>query len=150
MGVLMFVLRRIPRLVVAILSLAAILVVTAGSANAATGSLQVGTGTRVAGGVALDVPVTVTLVCDEGFDVGAVDLSVAQARGTSVIFAQGQGTFACTGDTQTVTVRVGGENVFRGGRALATASLLQCQDTEFGLLCSSTGIFISQEFKIRG
>ena len=147
----MFLLRRVSRLIVAILGIAAVVVVTAGPASAATGSLQVGTGTRVAGGVALDVPVTVTLVCDEGFDVGVVDLSVAQARGSSVIFAQGQSrTFACTGDTQTITIRVGGSNVFRGGNALAGASLLQCQDTEFGLLCSSTGIFVSQEFKIRG
>jgi hypothetical protein len=146
----MFLLRGVSRLIVSILGIAAVVVVTAGPASAATGSVQVGTATRVAGGVALDVPVTVTLVCDEGFDVGAVDLSVSQARGTSVISAQGQRTFPCTGDTQTVTVRVGGSNVFRGGTALAVASLQQCQDTEFGLLCASTGIFVSQEFKIRG
>jgi hypothetical protein len=67
-----------------------------------------------------------------------------------VISALGQATFACRGDAQTVTVRVVGDRVFRGGTALARARLLQCQDTEFGLLCASTDIFISQEFKIRG
>jgi len=99
-GVAMFQVRWAPRLV-GIVALATVLVVTAGPAGAATGSVQVGpTATRVAGRVALDVPVTVSLTCDEGFVVGLVDVSVVQARGTELIFGAGQATFACTGETQ--------------------------------------------------
>jgi hypothetical protein len=146
----MFLLRGAPRLV-AFLTLAAVLVVTAGPASAATGSVQVGPkATLVAHGVALDVPVTISLSCDEGFDVGLVDLFVVQARGTSVVFGSGQATFACTGETQNLTVRVFG-GVFHGGTALATASLLQCRfEAGFGLVCYRTDISTNEEVMIRG
>ncbi len=65
-GISMFQVRWAPRLV-GIVALATVLVVIAGPAGAATGSVQVGpTATRVVLGVALDVPVTVSLTCDEG------------------------------------------------------------------------------------
>jgi hypothetical protein len=145
----MFPVRRIPRLV-AILALAAVLVLTAGPAGAATGSVQVGpTATRVANGVAVDVPLTISLTCDEGFDVGAVDFKVAQARGTSLITGSGFTTFACTGETQNLTVRAGG-GVFHGGPALVSASLLQCQGVGADLTCFFTDITTSEEIRIRG
>jgi hypothetical protein len=145
----MFPLRRIPRLV-AISALAAVLVLTAGPAGAATGSVQVGpTATSVANGVAVDVPLTISLTCDEGYDVGAVDLTVAQARGTSLITGSGFTTFACTGETQNLTVRAGG-GVFHGGPALVSASLLQCQGVGADLTCFFTDITTSEEIRIRG
>jgi hypothetical protein len=151
MGVSMFRVRGVPRLA-AILILASVLVVTAGPASAATGSVQVGpTATRIAGGVALDVPVTVSLTCDEGFDSGLVDVAVVQARGTSRVFGEGTASFACTGETQNLTVRVGG-GVFHGGSALAYAILLQCGfDPDFGaVVCSFTDISTSEVIMIRG
>jgi hypothetical protein len=148
----MFLVRGIPRLA-AILTLAAVLVVTAGPANAATGSVQIGpTATLVTGGLALDVPVTVTLTCDEGFDSGLVQVFVRQARGTSVNFGEGSASFAdCTGETQTFTVRVFGGVLFHGGRALASATLLQCGfNPDFGAFCSFTDISTNREIMIRG
>jgi len=145
----MFQVRWAPRLV-GIVALATVLVVIAGPAGAATGSVQVGpTATRVVLGVALDVPVTVSLTCDEGFDVGLVDVSVVQSRGTELIFGAGQATFACTGETQDLTVRVGG-GVFHGGPALVNATLLQCQGEGANLTCFFTDISTSEEIRIRG
>ena len=151
MGVRMFLLRGVSRLFVAIVALAAVLVVTAGPATAATGSVDFGgTATRVANGVALDVPLTVSLTCDEGFDLAIVNLVVSQARGASVVSGSGQSsTFTCTGETQNITVRVSG-GVFHGGPALATATVLQCGFQELGLVCFLTGITVSEEIRIRG
>jgi hypothetical protein len=148
----MFLLRGVYRLFVAMLTLAAVLVVTVGPATAATGSVDFGdTATRLANGVALDVPLTVSVTCDEGFELAVVNVSVAQARGTSVISGSGQSsTFACTGETQNITVRVFG-GVFHGGPAVATASVLQCRFVEgFGLVCTQTDINNSEEIIIRG
>jgi hypothetical protein len=145
----MFPVRWIPRLV-PVLALAAVLVLTAGPVGAATGSVQVGpTATRVVLGVAVDVPVTASLTCDEGFDVGLVDVFVVQARGTSLITGSGQTTFACNGETQNLTVRAGG-GVFHGGPALVTATLLQCQGVGANLTCFFTDISTSEEIRIRG
>jgi hypothetical protein len=152
MGVRMFLLRGVSRLFVAIVAVAAVLVVTAGPATAATGSVDFGgTATRVANGVALDVPLAVSLTCDEGFESGVVSVSVTQARGTSVISGSGQSsTFTCTGETQNITVRVFG-GVFHGGRAVATGTVLQCRFQEgFGLVCTQTDITSSEEIIIRG
>jgi hypothetical protein len=138
---------------VALLSLVVVLFATAGSASAATGTIQVGSGTLVARGVAVDVPVTVSLTCDEGFTSGFLDLVLSQAQGRNV--ARGEG-FAqvpsCAGETQTVTVRVDAFSApFRGGSALADAGLLQCQEEPgFGLVCSPTGIGTSQVILITG
>src|SRR5918995_4561798 len=128
MGVRMFLLRGVSRLFVAILAVAAVLVVTVLPATAATGSVDLGgTATRVANGVALDVPLTVSLTCDEGFEFGAVSVAVTQSRGTSVVFGSGQSsTFTCTGETQNITVRVFG-GVFHGGPAVATAVVQGCR-----------------------
>jgi hypothetical protein len=148
----MFLLRGVYRLVVAMLTLAAVLAVTAGPATAATGSVEFGaTATRVANGVALDVPLTVSLTCDEGFEFGEVNVAVTQARGTSVVSGSGQSsTFACTGETQNITVVVSG-GVFHGGPALGSATILQCLFVEgFGLVCTQTDIFINEEIRIRG
>jgi hypothetical protein len=133
------------------LTLAAAVVATAGPASAATGSVQVGsTATLVATGVAVDVPVVVSLTCDEGFDSGVVDVFVAQARGTAAISGEGQATISCTGETQKVVVRVFG-GVFHGGPALANATLLQCRFEEgFGQVCYFTDISTSEEILIRG
>jgi hypothetical protein len=151
-GYAMFLLRGVSRLVLAILTLAAVLVVTAGPATAATGSVQFpGKATRVAHGVALDVPLTVSVTCDEGFELAVVGVFVTQARGTAVVSGSGQSsTFTCTGETQNITVRVFG-GVFHGGRALATAVVQQCRFEEgFGLVCTQTDIIINEEIQIRG
>ena len=145
----MFQVRWVPRLV-GIVALAMVLVVAAGPAGAATGSVQVGPTARlVANGVAVDVPLTITLTCDEGFDVGAVDFNVAQSRGTSLITGSGFTTFACTGETQDLIVRAGG-GVFHGGPALVSASLLQGQGVGADLTCFPTDISTSEEIRIRG
>jgi hypothetical protein len=145
----MFPIRWIPRLV-PVLALATVLVVVAGPAGAATGSVQVGpTATRVALGVAIDVPLTVSLTCDEGFDVGLVDVFVQQSRGSTQITGSGQATFACTGEPQTLTVRVSTGGVFHGGPALVTATLLQCQGVGADLTCFFTDISTSEEIRIR-
>jgi hypothetical protein len=142
----MFPVRWVPRFV-GIVALAMVLVVTVGPAGAATGSVQVGpTATRVALGVALDVPITVSLTCDEGFDVGLVDVFVVQSRGTELIFGSGEATFACTDETHNLTVRVGG-GAFHGGPALVSATLLQCQGV---VICYYTDISTSEEITIRG
>jgi hypothetical protein len=141
--------RRVPQLV-AVLALAALLVVTAGPAGAATGSVQVGpTATRVALGVAVDVPVTASLTCDEGFTTGLVDVVVVQSRGTVVTVGEGQATFACAGETQNLTVRAFG-GVFHGGPALVNATLLQCQGAGADLTCFFTDIRTNREITIRG
>jgi hypothetical protein len=148
----MFPVRWVPRLV-AILALAAVLVLTAGPAGAATGSVQVGPkATSVALGVALDVPVAVSLTCDEGFDFGIVDVVVLQSRGTLFTFGQGQSAlFPCTGETQNLIVRVfASGGVFHGGPALAIATLLQCQGVPPNVGCSFTDITTQEEITIRG
>jgi hypothetical protein len=143
--------RRVHRLAV-LPVLVALLVVAAGPAGAVTGSVQVGpTATRVAAGAAIDVPLTITLVCDEGFDTGAVNVFVAQKRGTSLLTGTAQATFPCTGETQTVVVRVVG-GPFHGGPAVVNATLLQCRfDPEFGdVVCFFTDISTSEEVLVRG
>jgi hypothetical protein len=146
MGVLMFRVRRIPWLV-AIVSLLAILVAVAGPAGAATGSVQLAPRARsVALGVALDVPVTVSLTCDEGFDSGSVDVVVTQ----SLVRGRGESApFACTGETQNLTVRVFG-GVFRPGSALASAELLECVGSGITRACLFTDISTSREIRILG
>jgi hypothetical protein len=136
--------------VVALLALLAFLLVTAGPANAQTGTIAVGpTAKLVARGVAVDVPLTVSLTCEEGFDVGLVEVTVVQAHGQGLVAGTGQETFTCNGTTQTVTVRAAGNARFRGGSALVTAALLQCQDFDGGLLCEYVGIDTSEQIRIR-
>jgi hypothetical protein len=130
--------------------LAALLVVAAGPAGAVTGSVQVGpTATFVAQGAAIDVPLTITLTCDEGFTTGAVNVFVAQSRGNALVTGDAQAIFPCTGETQTVVVRVVG-GPFRGGPALVTAALLQCQGAGADLTCFFTDITTSEEVLVRG
>jgi hypothetical protein len=138
--------------VVAVLALLAFLFATAGPANAQTGSIAVGpTAELVARGVAVDVPLTVSLTCEEGFDVGLVEVTVLQAHGQGIATGSGQETFTCDGTTQTITVRaVAGTARFHGGSALVTAALLQCQDFDGGLLCEYVGIDTSEQIRIRG
>jgi hypothetical protein len=136
---------------VALLSLVVILFATAGSASAATGTIQVGSATLVARGAAVDVPVAVSLTCDEGFDVGILQLALSQAQGRTLASGEGAAQVSCTGETQIVTVRVfSGNAPFHGGSALAIAGFLQCQSVGGELFCSPTGISISQEIRIRG
>jgi hypothetical protein len=141
--------RVLPRLV-AILTLVAAGVVVAVPAGAATGSVQVGpTAALVANGVALDLPVTISLACDEGFTSGVVDVFVTQARGTEVIFGEGIASFTCTSEAQRLDVRVFG-GVFHGGPALGAATLLQCRFEEgCGTVCYYTGISTNGEILIR-
>jgi hypothetical protein len=132
------------------LGLAIALLAIAGSAVAATGTVEVGPfADRVVGGVALDVPVTVSLDCDEGFTSAVVDVAVTQRRGQQIVFGQGQTQFPCDGTTHDMVVRAGG-GVFHGGRALATATLLQCQGEGQNLTCFFTDISTSEEILIRG
>jgi hypothetical protein len=143
---------RWPLRVVALLSLLALLFITAGPANAQTGTIAVGpTAKLVARGAAIDVPLTVSLTCEEGFDVGIVEITVVQARGQRLVGGSGQETFTCNGTTQTVTVRIAaGSAPFHGGSALVTAALLQCQDFDGSFLCEPTAIDTSEEIRIRG
>jgi hypothetical protein len=132
------------------LGLAVALLAVAGSAVAATGTVDIGSpATRVAGGVAVDVPLTVSLTCDEGFTSALVDAAVIQRRGQETVFGQGQTTFPCDGATHDLVVRAGG-GVFHGGRALARAELLQCQGEGQNLSCEFVGINTSEEIIIRG
>jgi hypothetical protein len=132
------------------LGLAVALLAIAGSAVAATGTVDIGSpADRVVGGVAVDVPVAVALTCDEGFTSAVVDVAVQQRRGQQVIFGQGQTIFPCDGATHDLVVRAGG-GVFTGGRALATATLLQCQGEGQNLTCFFTDISTSEEIRIRG
>jgi hypothetical protein len=129
----------------------ALLFITAGPANAQTGTIAVGpTAKRVARGAAVDVPFTVSLTCEEGFDVGLVEVTVLQAHGQGLVTGLGQETFTCDGTTQTVTVRAAtGTARFHGGSALVTAALLQCQDVDGTLLCEYVGIDTSEQIRIR-
>jgi hypothetical protein len=147
----MFKVRRVPRLV-ALLTLVVVLFVTAGSASAATGTIQVGSATLVARGAAVDVPVTVSLTCDEGFTSGIVQLFLSQAQGRTLATGEGSTQVSCTGETQTVTIRVFASSApFHGGSAIANATLLQCLvDPDFGLVCSFTDIRTSQVIRITG
>ena len=81
------------------------------------------TGQRVAGGVVVVVPVTVT--CAPGGQFGSVQVTLTQRRGNRV--ARGFGyldTVACTGFPTTVSINVTAENlVFRRGIAFAQATL---------------------------
>jgi hypothetical protein len=132
------------------LGLAVALLAVAGSAVAATGTIDIGSSaTRVANGVAVDVPLTVSLTCDEGFTSAVVDVAVTQRRGQQTVFGQGQTVFPCDGETRDLVVRAGG-GVFHGGRALATATLLQCQGEGQNLTCFFTDISTSEEILIRG
>jgi hypothetical protein len=131
---------------VPIVALAATLA-TAGPASAVTGSIQIGPTVTIVARVALDVPVTASLTCDQGFDFGEVVVDVEQARGTSVVSSEGQAAISsCTGGTQNVTVQVIG--VFHGGAALAFAHFLQCTST--GGFCAETTVQASQQIMIRG
>ena len=143
---------RWPLRVAALLSLLALLFITAGPANAQTGTIAVGpTAKLVARGAAVDVPFTVSLTCDEGFDVGLIQADVIQARGQRLVRGSGEQTFTCDGTTKTVTVRVvAGNAPFHGGSALVTAALLQCQDFDGSFLCEPTAIDTSEEIRIRG
>jgi hypothetical protein len=147
----MFPVRRIPWLV-AIVSLLALVVAVAGPAGAATGSVQLAPRAKsVALGVAVDVPVTVSLICDEGFDSGIVDVFVQQSRDNTLVVGESQSApFACTGETQNVTVRVGGSGVFRPGLALANATVLECVGSGVNRTCSFTDISTSREIRILG
>jgi hypothetical protein len=136
---------------VALLSLVVVLFAVAVSASAATGSIQVGPASTVARGAAIDVPVATSLTCDEGFDVGIIDLHVSQAQGRTLATGEGAAQVSCRGETQVMTVRVFSSNApFHGGSALASARFLQCQSVGSELFCSPTGIGTSQEFRIRG
>jgi hypothetical protein len=141
--------RRVHRLAV-LPVLAALLVVAAGPAGRGDGSVQVGpTATLVAQGAAVDVPLTITLTCDEGFTTGAVNVFVAQSRGNALFTGNAQATFPCTGEAQTVVVRVVG-GPFRGGPALVNAALLQCQGAGADLTCFFSDISTSEEVLVRG
>jgi hypothetical protein len=143
---------RWPLRVVALLFLLALLFITAGPANAQTGTIAVGpTAKLVARGAAADVPLTVSLTCEEGFDVGIVEVTVLQAQGRRLVTASGQETFTCNGTIQTVTVRAVALNApLHGGSALVNADLLQCQDFDGSFLCEITGIDTSEEIRISG
>jgi hypothetical protein len=147
----MFRFRWFPRLL-ALLTLGVVLSATVGSASAATGTIHVGSGRLVARGAAVDVAVTVSLTCDEGFSSGVVDLFLSQAQGRTLATGEGSAQVSCTGEVQTVTVRVfAGSAPFHGGSAVANAILLQCQfDPAFGLVCSQTDIGTSQVIMISG
>jgi hypothetical protein len=147
----MFRFRWAPRLV-ALLALVVALFATAGSASAATATIQVGSGTLVARGAAVDVPVTVSLTCDEGFTSGFVNLFLSQAQGRTLATGGGSAQVSCTGETQTATIRVFADSApFHGGSAIARAVLLQCQfESGWGLVCWQTDIITSQVFMIIG
>jgi hypothetical protein len=134
-------------MLVGILAVPVVLTFSAVPASAVTGSVQVGPVATSVARIGLDVPVAVTLTCDQGFDYGVVEVSVAQARGTSLVGGFGDATFfSCTGETQNLTVLVTG-GPFHGGQALASADLTQCSTTQG--FCVQTSIQTSRELMIR-
>lgn len=152
MGGQMFLVRRFTQLVLAILTVVTVLAVTAGQAAATTGSVQFpGPATRIAQGVALDVPVSVSVTCDEGYTLFYIQLGVGQARGNVGVSGSGfSPLFPCDGTVQNFTQRVTG-GIFHAGTALATAVVEECQaNPDFGYVCIQTDIIVSQVIKIRG
>jgi hypothetical protein len=149
----MFRSRWFPRLV-ALLTLVVALVATVGSASAATATMQVGSGRLVARGAAVDVPVTVSVTCDDGFSSGVVQLFVSQGAGRFLASGEGGAEVACTSGPQTVTARVFADSYsspFRGGSAVANATLLQCRVEEgWGQVCYPTDLHTSQVIRITG
>jgi hypothetical protein len=147
----MFRVRWFSRLV-ALLALVVALFATAGAASAATGTMQVGPGTLVARGAAVDVPLTVSLTCDEGFSSGVVQLFLSQAQGRILATGGGSAQVSCTSETQTATIRVFADSApFHGGSVVARAAASQCQfESGWGLVCSPTDISTSQVTMITG
>jgi hypothetical protein len=136
----------------AILTLAAVSVVTAAPAGAVTGTVQFPRpATLVEHGLEVDVPVTVAVTCDEGYDLAIINVFVSQARGTAAVFGQGQSSpVSCAGEPQNLTVQVFG-GVYHGGSALATAAVMQCRsEPDFGLTCAETQLIGRATIRIRG
>jgi hypothetical protein len=132
----MFRFRWLPRLV-ALLALVVALFATAASASAATGTIQLGTGKLLARGAAVDVPVTVSLTCDDSFTSADVQLYLSQGEGRSVASGGGSAQVPCSSEPQTLTIRVFANGTpFRGGSAVANAYAYQCRVEEgWGLVC---------------
>ncbi len=116
---------------------AAIATLLVGSATAAsaTHTVEVGdTGTLIAKGAAVIVPVTVT--CDPstappfpfpGPGGSSVTVSVTQRSGNRIAQGYGGTAVTCDGTPQTVNVRLTANQApFKPGTALATATMFQC------------------------
>lgn len=105
---------------------------TASPAVAADGVLSIDGASLVARGAAVDV--TYSFVCDEDTQVFTF-VRLAQRSGRGIATGSGGpsgGLVQCTGETQTITVRVIAEGgpAFKTGPAVATASLFSCSDPE--------------------
>jgi hypothetical protein len=123
---------RYPRAALVMAGLTLALIVP-GSASALSLDVQLApTAQLVAGGAAVDVPMTVT--CDA---TGTADVfvNVTQRRGSHVVQGFGSSSLTCTGSAQTLVVRVpsGSDIVFKPKkRAVASAELFGCDATECG------------------
>jgi hypothetical protein len=117
---------RIRRASVAAALGAASILCAAGGAQAALPApvISVGsTGTLIAGGAAISIPVIVT--CAEGS--GAVNTQITQRRGSGLVRGEDSSSYTCDGTAQTLTMIVQpGSGVYKTGEALVTANAYLC------------------------
>jgi hypothetical protein len=129
--------------------IAASLMSVAAPANAAVRTiLDIGPGLLVAKGAVVDVPVT--FICDPGSSSTSLSLHLEQ-KVSQQRTALGNGfesDFACTGESQTVTITVEapkrGTTAFKNGTALAQVSLFTCAPDS---TCNSESL--SQEIALK-
>jgi len=117
--------RLIAMIVLLALSLLGVGAATPAGAQTVT-SIDVVSATLVAKGAALDVNLTVT--CEAGAS-GSAGATVTQRSGNVIMQGSGSATFVCTGEPQTVTVRVvaaAGGAPFRSGDAVVSAYVIAC------------------------
>lgn len=103
------------------------LVLVAAPANAAGSVINVGPGTLLAKGAALEVPVT--FVCDVDSAYASVTVIITQkvSQGRTATGNFSTTDFTCTGESQTVTLTLNAANAaFKNGTALADVDLFTC------------------------
>jgi hypothetical protein len=89
--------------------------------------IDITSATLVGNGTAVDVQLTIH--CVSSFLVGSATSTVTQAWGRTITQGSGQTTVDCTGEPQTVTVRVVAETGragFKNGEAIMAANFLAC------------------------
>jgi hypothetical protein len=90
-------------------------------------SFEVGTGTLLAGGAAVTVPVTVSCVSDaDGPASGTFSVDLIQRRGQTLVRGGSGASFTCTGAPQTISLFVVGDRPFKSGEAVFNAFIQVC------------------------
>jgi hypothetical protein len=119
-----WVLRWLVLLAAATMSISATTLAQA-QANVAVDIVAVGEPRLVARGAAVNVPITITVECDDAvFEYGYVDASLTQRRAQRNIFGYGSRPLSC--GTQTYNVLVRGDQPFKTGSAVLDASAYAC------------------------